>query len=269
MNLYNQLESFNSHIQQEGWRMDVRMEANSTILKNGLKYMEDNQDLLLAICLNNGYYKRENIYRMLKFALNLSKRVQIFTTDGPAKHNYLALGKSEVEAIRETRLNKNRLQNLCAIGLERINATLPENARYTLTYMKWEDIYIDKAYLDSYAQIKELYANSAEFKKDIQETSRQVLLNRIGIQSQVESVLSVGIEYIFEELAFILSYSSLGAGTKPISDHGKNGFNYIYYESWPVFEKLVNGEYDNQPKEEIGFVIAKIVDDQGAISAVL
>lgn len=260
MNLNNQLKSFNSQIQQEGWRMDVRLEADSAILKNGLEYLEDNRDLLLAICLNNGYYKRENIYRMLKFALNFSKRVQIFTTDGPAKHNYLALGKSEVEAIRETRLNKNRLQNLCAIGLERINANLPENARYTVTYMKWEDIYKDKAYLDSYALIRKLYANNAHFKNDIEETSRQVLLNRIGIESQVESVLSVGIEYIFEELAFILAYSSLGAGTKPISDHGTNGFNYIYYESWPVFEKLVNGEYDNQPREKIGFAIAKIDD---------
>lgn len=260
MNLDNQLKSFNSQVQQEGWRMDVRLEVDGTILKNGLEYLEDNQDLLLAICLNNGYYKRENIYRMLKFVLNISRRVQIFTTDGPAKHNYLALGKSEVEAIRETRLNKNRLQNLCTIALERINATLQENTRYSLTYMKWEDIYKDKAYLDSYAQIKKLYANSAQFKNDIEETSRQVLLNRIGIQSQVESVLSVGIEYIFEELAFILAYSSLGAQTKPISDHGAKGFNYIYYESWPVFEKLVNGEYDNQPKEKIGFVIAKIED---------
>src|SRR3989344_6419360 len=127
MSIETQLESFNSQVQQEGWRMDVQLEANSPILKNGLRFLEDNQDLLLAICLNNGYYKRENIHRMLKFALNISKRVTIFTTDGPAKHNYLALGKSETEAIRETRLNKNRLQNLCAIALERINATLPED----------------------------------------------------------------------------------------------------------------------------------------------
>ena len=258
MSIETQLKSFNSQVQQEGWRMDVRLEADSTILKNGLRYFENNQDLLLAICLNNGYYKRENIYQMLKFALNFSKRVTIFTTDGPAKHNYLALGKSETEAIRETRLNKNRLQNLCAIALERINATLPEDARHTLTYIKWADIYQDKAYLDSYAQIKKLYGSSEEFKNDIEETSRQVLLNRIGIKSQVETVLPVGIEYIFEELAFILSYASLGSQTKPISDHGVNGFSYIYYESWPVFEKLVNGEYDNQPKEKIGFVIAKI-----------
>ncbi len=258
MNIKEQLESFNSQIQSEAWRMDVRLEADSLIFKTGFRYLEKGEDLLLAICLNNGYYKRDSIYQMLKFSLNFSKRVQVFTTDGPAKHNYLARGKLETEAIRETRLHKNRLQNQCNAGLERINATLPENFRYTLTYLEWKNIYKDKSYLDSYARVKQLYVSSEQFKNDIEETSRQVLLNRIGIQSHVEAVLSVGIEYVFEELAFILSYSALGPQTKPLADHGKKGFNYIYYEPWPVFEKLVNGEYDNQPKREIGFVIAKI-----------
>ena len=109
-------------------------------------------------------------------------------------------------------------------------------------------------------EIKKLYETNEQFKKDVQGNSRQVLMNRIGLQSRVEEVLSVGIEYVLEELSFMLAYNDLDPKTKPIADHGKTKFVYIYYEPWNVFEKCVNGEYGNAPKEGIGFVIAKIVD---------
>ena len=83
-------------------------------------------------------------------------------------------------------------------------------------------------------------------------------MSRIGITGNVDVVLATGIKYVLEELAFILSYQTLELSTKPVSDHGVGGFNYLYYESWPVFENLVNGKYDNRFKKGIGFVIAKI-----------
>ncbi len=112
-NFEDRLESFNNNVRPEGWRMDILSKGDSLVFRNGLRYLEDGEDFLLAICLNNGYYKRENIYRMIKFALNFSKRVQVFTTDGPAKHNHFALGESETKAARETRLDRNHLRNLC------------------------------------------------------------------------------------------------------------------------------------------------------------
>jgi len=260
MKLEEKIENFNKDIRPEGWQMNVSFADETLILKNGLKYIDDQSDLLLAMCLSNGYYNRENIYRMLKFALNFSKRVQIFTTDGPAKHNYEALGKAKAKIPAVTRLARNRLRNQCTDSLVRINASLPPEEQRTITFMEWEDIYKDPAYIDSYKTLKDLYATSAEFHKDIDDTSQRVLLHRIGIDKDVQSVLSIGIEYVIEELAFILAYKSLGATSKPIPDHGARGFSYFYYEPWPVFEKLVNGDYDGRPKEGIGFIIAKIQD---------
>ena len=258
MKLKEKVEAFNKKIQPEGWQMDMSFNADTQTLINGLKYLEINSDLLLAMCLNNGYYNRENIYRMLKFALAFSNRVQIFTTDGPAKHNYLALGKEKDKIPAVTRLARNRLRNQCNEGLQKINAELPENEQRIITFMEWEDIYEDPAYVHSYKELKDLYVTNSEFRKDINDTSEKVLLNRMGIEKEVEAVLSIGIEYVIEELAFISAYSKLGPTTKPISDHGAKGFSYFYYESWSLFEKLVNGEYDQQLKEGIGFVIAKI-----------
>lgn len=258
MKLEEKIIGFNKEIQPEGWQMEVSFNADTPVLTNGLKYLSDNSDLLLAMCLNNGYYNRENIYRMLKFALSFSNCVQIFITDGPAKHNYLALGKEKDKIPAVTRLARNRLRNQCNEGLRRINVELPESERRAVTFMEWEDIYKDQTYQDSYKALKDLYAANSEFKKDIDDSSEKVLLNRIGIEKEVEAVLSIGIEYVVEELAFILAYSKLEAATKPVSDHGNQGFSYFYYENWPVFEKLANGIYDQKPKDGIGFVIAKI-----------
>lgn len=52
-------------------------------------------------------------------------------------------------------------------------------------------IYSDKAYQDCYASTKELYRDNPQFRKDVENNSRQVLLTRIGIKSEVEAVLPV------------------------------------------------------------------------------
>jgi tRNA-dependent cyclodipeptide synthase len=258
MLLKDTVSDFNQEILPEGWQMQVSHDAETPILRAGIEYLGARQDLLLAMCLNNGYYNRENIYRMLKFALAFSDRVQIFATDGPAKHNYEALGKAKEKIPAITRLARNRLHNQCGDALERINATLPPEKQRSITFMEWEEIYKDPKYQESYRALKDLYVQGGEFHKDINDTSERVLLNRIAIEKEVEAVLSIGIEYVIEELAFILAYRSLDATSKPIGDHGNNGFSYFYYEPWPVFEKLVNGDYDGKLKDGIGFVIAKI-----------
>ena len=89
--------------------MTVHTDLTGQVFETGSKYLDEGQDLLLALCLNNGYYKRESIYRMLKSVLAFSKNVHVFTTAGPAKHNYRALGRPENEVIRDTRLAGNRL----------------------------------------------------------------------------------------------------------------------------------------------------------------
>ncbi len=257
-NIEKSVEVFNETVQPEGWSMNVRLDLRGKIFENGANYLETRKDLLLAMCLNNGYYKRENVYRMLKFGLAFSDRVQIFTTDGPARHNYRALGRPENEIIRDTRLARNRLRNQCVEGLKRINDELASDKQRLVSFLDWEDIYGDMSYKDSYATLKDLFGTNSDFRADVEKTSKKVLLNRMGIKRDIDAAVSTATEYVLEELAFILSYHSLNSKTKPIADHGQSSFNYIYYEPWSVFENLVNGTYNAQPKEGIGFVVAHI-----------
>ncbi len=249
------VQSFNALIAQEGWQAFVETNATSPIFKRGLEFLANREDLLLAICLNNGYYNRESIYRMLRFSLAFSKRVQVFFTDGPAKHNYRAKGMDEYEIVRECRLQRNRLRNHCVRALERINMG---KEAYAVTFVEWGSIYADSQYQGSYNYLKTLYTDNSAFQIDIDSATRKVLENRIGQTMDIESKISIAIEYVLEELAFILSYSKLNSSSKPIANHGANGFNYIYYEPWFVFENLVNGLYDNRVHPEIGFALVKV-----------
>lgn len=258
MNLQEKVVKFNQEISPEGWMVNVQLNSNTPVLTRGLEYLESGKDMLLALCLNNGYYNRENIYRMLKFALSFSKRVQVFSTEGPARHNYRAFGRSEKELIRDTRLAKNRLYNQCLDGLARINVQLPPDAQRSVTLLEWETIYADTAYKNSYTSLKKLYTENTSFQDEINGATRNVLSTRIEIKKEVESKLFLGIEYILEELAFLISYPFLSPKTKPIADHGTKGFNELYYESWPVFERLVNGDYDELRRERMGFTVARV-----------
>lgn len=279
--LCNRIEQFNETVRLQGWRMEVNLVATSPVFETGLKYLSTGQDLLLPLCLNNGYYDRDNICRMLQFVASFSKHVQIFTTEGPARRNEMAKGKLEGESIAKVHLGGNKLRNFYAKSLSRIaeHTPLASKALSCLDYQEtmqekkarkklskersledssWKFIYRDQAYLDSYAYLKDLYADNEAFRNDIQANTRNVLLKRFNLTALGPEQFADGVEYVLEELAMILSYSRLGPDAKSLQDHGAKGFNYIYYESWPVFENLMNGAYDGTVREEIGFVIAEL-----------
>lgn len=279
--LQSKIEGFNETVRPQGWRMEVNLVATSPVFETGLKYLSTGQDLLLPLCLNNGYYDRENIYRMLQFAASFSNHVQVFTTEGPARRNEMAKDKPPGEAIAKAHLGGNKLRNFYAQSLDPKDKTTPlvakafscldyqetvqeKKARKKLSKERsledssWKFIYRDKAYIRSRKELRTLYYRSSAFQNDVRANTEYVLLKRFNLTALRPKQLALGARYVLEELAMILSYIRLGPEAKPLQDHGSNGFNYIYNESWPVFENLMNGVYDGQPRQQIGFVIAEL-----------
>ena len=255
---------FNASVRAEGWGAEVLSGAQSGVCERGAEFLKNKEDMLLALCLNNGYYNRENIYRMLKFALAFSRRVQVFTTDGPTRHNYRAL-RPDMDTIgveRKIRLEKHGLQNKIKDALKRINIALPADAQRSVIFLEWQPIYADTQYQKDHVLLQELYDNNSDFRRDIESATRYVLSNRKGMKGDMEQALNEGVHYVLEELAFIRAYSRLGAEAKPVADHGAKVFNYIYYESWPVFEKLMNGGYGSESSTEVGYVIVKMISNE-------
>ncbi|MDB5260545.1 MAG: uncharacterized protein JWN37_776 [Candidatus Nomurabacteria bacterium] len=258
MDLKNEIAGLNKRVENHNWQAVVILnDEGLPIRKRGVEFLNRKQDLLLAICLNNGYYNRENIYRMLRFSLNFSNRVSVFFTDGPAKHNFRAKGYSEDKVLREARLDRNRLRNHCLAALERIKIEEPEN-KSKVIFLDWVDIYKDETYLKEYECLMTLYEENLEFHKDINTTTAKVLKNRLQEGEDINSKVPIAIKYVIEEMAFILAYPNLSETTKQNTNHGANGFSYTYYEPWPVFENLVEGKYDGIVREKIGFILVKI-----------
>src|SRR5690348_6377961 len=88
-----------------------------TLFARGNQMIRRGERMLLPICLNNGYYTREQVFNFLLFASQNSKEVSVFFTDGPARHNYLAIGKTDKEARRECHRHLSRLRNHCLAAI--------------------------------------------------------------------------------------------------------------------------------------------------------
>src|SRR5262249_41151820 len=84
------LQPFNLEIQPEGWEAGIASSrCTELVFQRGERLLLSRAPILLPICLNNGFYSRENIYRLLRFVTYFSNEVTVFFTDGPAKHNYV------------------------------------------------------------------------------------------------------------------------------------------------------------------------------------
>lgn len=223
--------------------------------------------MLLPICLNNGYYTREQVFNLLLFASQNSKQVSVFFTDGPARHNYLAIGKTDKEARRECHRHLNRLRNHCHAAIARINANETSDP-FLVTFIDWESIYTSRSFQNEYHRLFSLYKQDECFREDIRRTTHEVLRKKVAVPLQqvclqqftMNSIVDTAIHYSLEELAFLMTYAKyrdLEAFTSAEkSDEAPPApFVYVYYQRWHVFERLAEGFYDRTTHPEIGFYL--------------
>lgn len=257
--LADNLISLNHAVANFGWSAAIDAESHrSPVRTRGLRLLESGGTLVIPICLNNGYYKRETVHHLIRTAAALSNSISIFFTDGPSKHNYIAAGKSESSALRDCRRHFNRLRNFCVSGVDILPTDLRSN--FDLDLHRWSRIYKRSDWQEEFRYLLNLYESRELFRDEVRSTTRQVLEKRMGC-IDLEQRTDVAINYTLEELAFILIASrrtaeleNSRAGRGKI-EGASTPFAYIYYESWPVMERLVDGCYDGIVRENIGFCI--------------
>ncbi len=252
----------NSKLITHGFQVLLEGEfGDHNIFDRGALHLIRHRRLVLPMCLNNGYYNRGNIAKLMIAASAISERVFVFFTDGPAIHNYLAYGKDETFARRESRKQFNRLRNCCEEALR----TIPGEAKkFDFDSLRWEKIYQWTYWQEQRDYLAELLTESEEFNRDVRDTTKSVLSKRLGIEGKVdnlESRIDIAVMYTIEELAFLLAASrrigeveenepALGQVTDEQAP-----FCYVYYEHWPVMERLIDGRYDGVSRETIGYLI--------------
>lgn len=239
-----------------GWSASVDASVpDTTVFRTGLRVLMRGGTVLLAICLNNGYYKRPRIEKLIQAAIGLSPRVTIFFTDGPAKHNYMALGRTKQYALRQTRKQHHQLMNACRAAIEWIRATKPD---VSIDFIDWADVYAREDYRQTFSALQALYEGSAEFRIDIREATHEVL-SRSRSEENAKTIIDVGVLYSLEELAFLLVFENM-VGEK--SGVRSEDFAYLYYLRWEIFERLVNGQYDGKLRSDVGFALLSVTPNE-------
>lgn len=237
----------------DDWVVELDKDAdNSGIFRVGRRVLQKRGHILVAICLNNGYYKRARIAKIIQVASGLSDEVTVFFTDGPAIHNYIALGRSEHYALKQVRKQRHQLKNACDAAISEL-----DSAAARFSFVDWKEVYSRADYISTFSELTSLYDTNAKFQNDIRDATRSVL-QRSRQQGDVERAVDIGIRYSLEELAFLLIYENIAAA-KALPTSGDSDFAYIYHLRWEILEKLANGFYDHRMRNHVGFVVLSII----------
>jgi tRNA-dependent cyclodipeptide synthase len=171
--------------------------------------------------------------------------VGIFIPDVPAISTYIALGYPENRARRDKAIPQgNALRNkvLRTIETQKISST-------KIRIFDWagEGIEQNPAYQQSFRYIQDLYAVSSDFKKDADAATAEVLKDHsLSKIPMTQKEIEIGVHYLLSELAFMLFLPNYISREKA---------GYGYHKPWPVFERLIAGDYDGKKWENISFVL--------------
>lgn len=251
--LSNEINLLNQQAKHEHWSVSLGpWQDKRIIFERGLEVLCNSGPMLVAVCLNNGYYTRDRIKHLLEFASRFSDQVTIFFTDGPAVHNYIAWGSDRDSALRKARKQRNRLQNACLEAVERISHHNP----FEVSFIDWTDVYRRSDYKQEYDYLRRLFSSSSEFSSDLIRETTQALNSQGPAR---EEAIEIASEYPLEELAFLLTYNKIAA--ELAGKRSPVDFAYVYHLQWPLLENLVEGKYDGHVRSNLGFIILKITEN--------
>jgi cyclo(L-tyrosyl-L-tyrosyl) synthase len=197
---------------------------------------------IIWMSAGNSHFKEPVIKELLHFASTRFDEVIVLCPDQPAEHTFRALGHQDNELRKKARLNANLLQNRA----KRMQATLSPPQQECVQIVEWRtDVAPNEHYLHSYKEILELFQSTPLFAADARETTRKVLEKKTAMQLS-PAAIDEGTQYLLQELAFVLASLQIYHATKA---------TYIYHQPWPIYEKLIAGEYDKAPKDGLAFLL--------------
>jgi len=230
--------------------------GNGDAFDRGAQQLLSGATIISPVCFHNSYWSRGQIERDL-IALsafgdrnNIKNKVHVFLVDGPAQHNYAAIGITEDEASAR---RKRQLQQL-GQGIDRGIDEVGEGSKARFSRSNWEQVSTNPALIEERSKLEALYAESAEFRKDIESLTREVLssryreLRRQEVKPETVSgaAVKIGKNYTLDEMAFVAASPRL---------LGVDNVCFTYHKDWPVFRKWADGAYDGQVKPQYGFIV--------------
>jgi len=213
--------------------------------------LEEKGVVLCGISLGNSYYSQKNITSLVKFWSCHASKMYPFIPGTPSIHTYKAKGDDQIKATRKARQNHTRLQKYAADVAKQLVCT---ESNFQYIPLNWDDtIENNSTYQASLTEIRKLYETNQEFFTDVRKLTQGVLdHHKHQEEGQVEKAIDEGKEYLLKELSFlVVSPSILGV------DH----LTYVYHTTWPIFNKLLNGIYNQKVIQNVGFLVLQKYED--------
>lgn len=184
---------------------------------------------ILWISLWNPFFTELKIKEIIDYWLLVFDEVNIIIPSELAKYNYLALWYSENKSITKSRLSWNRINNM-------IDRILSFNNYSNINIINWNDSISHNAnYLDALKTINDLFENNLGFKNECLDVTYWVLKTKNSNNLDSEELIKIWVKYLLSELACLISLPN-------ILD---SKITYMYHLSFPIYEKLISGKYDN------------------------
>ena len=198
------------------------------------------QTIIVGVSIDNSYFKTENLERLILWSSGLAQSVFIMIPDEPAEHTYRAIGKTADKARSVARAKSNLLENKC-LGI------IEQNEVKNTQVIRWKNITPSDVYQKTLADIRRSYSEDEQFAQELQATTSDVLKGR-GIVHPSPDEITIGIEFLFQELAFITHAND-------ILEVGKTA--YVYHKTMHVLRECIAGGYVFKADPNIGFITAE------------
>lgn len=198
---------------------------------------------LIWMSVGNSYFSEEKVQKLIEFSERNFEKIIVMSPNIPAEHTFRALGYKENEAKKRARDDSNLLINRAKRKIE----LLKDKDKFEIWEWK-RDVSANEFYKDKYKEIYKLYKTNMEFKIDARNTTKKVLESKYRKPENIEDAIDEAVFYLIEELAFVIS----------LPERYNKNIVYLYHSKWPIFEKLINGDYDNKKRERLSFRLTEI-----------
>lgn len=191
----------------------------------GEQIITDKGAVIIGISLENSYFTRENLERILCWARQNAGRIYIMIPDEPAIYTMMGKGYSKEKATTKARLKANALENKCreiAVGLDIL-----------ITIVRWNTVTQKTSYGVNLHHIKEVYKWDKRFRNEMRNTTIEVLSLGGKIPTTREQI-DIGVNFLMQELAFLVDAAHILS---------ESSVAYVYHKTMPLLKACLEDEY--------------------------
>ncbi len=197
---------------------------------------------LIGISLNNPYFTESRLTTILTGFSQHFKQVCVVLADSIAIHNFKAMGYADSKAQSKVKKYANQMAN-------RLDRAMKQVGQENISIVRWSEIEACSSYQDGLNQVDQLYKNNPAFSAEIHTTTRRVMTKHISDPSQELATIQEAKWYLLKELA--LAYC--------VSDFFGSGLVTCYHKDFPVYRKVLHGDYTEIPVTNHGFLSYEVL----------